>query len=93
MEKKILLTNWRGRLVDARNQNQWRHAIGSSLDDDDKEILNEGGIVSRPKGVYYVKLFAMDEEKQLYSIIVSVESELPNLIASMGEVGFVTVLQ
>ena len=93
MEKKILLTNWRGRLVDARNQNQWRHAIGSSLDDDDKEILNEGGIVSRPKGGYYVKLFAMDEENQLYSIIVSVESELPNLIASMGEVGFVTVLQ
>jgi hypothetical protein len=92
MVKKDFFANWRGHLVDAKSkiQNQWKPAEGSSLNDHQRKILNEGVVIRRPKGDYYVKLFAKDEENQLYSVVVSVESELGNLIASMAEIGFVT---
>ncbi len=82
--KKNFLENWRGS-VSYGKQNQWRQAQGSSLEERELEVLNAGGVVMHPKDKNTTKVFARDEDGNLWSVIVrnvhlaSLENELKSV--------------
>ena len=85
MKKKFLLS-WIGGAISGE-QCSWVRAQGSSLGDDDKRILDEGGIITRPKCRELTKVFARDEDGNLWSIIVH-NLHLATLEENLKKVGY-----
>lgn len=67
--KEDFLKSWRGSTAYGQ-QNQWARAQGSSLTEGEVKILTAGGIVKHAKGKSLTKIFARDEDGNLWSVIV-----------------------
>ena len=75
-------------MLSPTTQNRWKPAEGSSLKPKEWDRLNDGEVVVVNKGGDYKKVFAKDEEDQLWSIIVTVSYELDSLLQGLRAVGF-----
>ena len=76
-------------MLDANTQNRWRPAEGSSLKPKEWNLLEEGEVIRHTKCVGCEKLFAKDEDNQLWSVIVNIGSELESLLQGLRTAGFV----
>jgi len=86
--RKSFFLNWEGRMLSATIQNRWKPAEGSSLKPNEWDILNEGGVIRHEKDSSCEKLFAKDEEDQLWSVIVNIGNELDSLLQGLRRAGF-----
>ncbi len=76
-------------MIDANTQNRWKLAEGSSLKPKEWNLLNEGEVIRHAKCVGCEKLFAKDEDNQLWSVIVNIGNELDSLLQGLRTAGFV----
>ena len=83
MSKREFLLNWEGSCAE-----HWSEAEGSSLKKTEWKNLHNGGIVVHPKkGCRKSKLFAVDEEGNLWSLIID-DQRLDRLKKDLQIVGY-----
>jgi len=85
--KKEFILSWRGNSLFSGQQSNWVQAQGSSLSDKDKQALAKGAIVEHPKTRELTKVFARDEDGNLWSVIVH-NLHLTTLENQLKNVGF-----
>jgi hypothetical protein len=90
MSKSQFLKNWRGSALAPGAQNQWGRAEGSSLSEREKKALRSGHIVTHDKLTLLKKLFVMDEQDNLWSIIIKTD-DLKMLVSNLCDVGFESI--
>ncbi len=91
MAKSDFLKGWRGNTVTPGAQNKWTMAEGSSLSECERNALKSGRIVSHDKITSLKKLFVMDEQGYLWSIIVK-SDDVKRMVSNLSNVGFETIL-
>lgn len=91
MLKSEFLKNWRGSALAPGVQNQWVRAEGSSLSDCEKNALSRGRIITHDKLFPFKKIFAMDEQSNLWSIIIK-DAHMTPLVSALCNVGFESVV-
>lgn len=74
-------------MLSPTSQNRWKPAEGSSLKPKEWDRLNDGEVIRHDKGDYE-KVFAKDEDGQLWSVIVMGSHELDSLLQGLRAVGF-----
>jgi len=85
--KKEFLENWSGTTADGRNK--WSNkATGSSLSKKDEEALKAGIIVKKVKTKFITKIFVLDEDDRLWSVIID-NCLLDALEDDLKEVGYI----
>ena len=68
MKKSEFLTNWRGGIDHSGEREAFKKAEASSLSSEEKEIINNGGVVLMPKDLMSTKVFLTDEKNSLDSV-------------------------
>lgn len=91
MVKSDFLKTWRGNAATPGAQNQWGRAQGSSLSECEKSALLSGRIVTHNKLTPFKKLFVMDEQGDLWSIIIKTD-DFKRLVSNLSDVGFEAVV-
>jgi len=85
--KKEFLENWNGTTADGRNK--WSNkATGSSLSKKEEDALKAGIIVKKEKTEFITKIFVLDEDGHLWSVIID-NRRLAALEDALKEVGYI----
>ena len=91
MSKSKFLETWRGKALAPGAQNQWGRAEGSSLTEYERNALRSGRIATHDKVTPLKKLFVMDEQDNLWSIIIKGD-DLKMIVSNLCDVGFESVV-
>jgi hypothetical protein len=88
MSKVKFFKNWGGSAITPRITNKWVQAEGSSLSADEWEMLKNCQIVlHRKPDKLFTKIFALDEQKKLWSVVVN-NQNLAKLQDELMKIGF-----
>ena len=84
--KKVFLKTWTGGMNSFGQCEKFKEAEGSSLSDDERSLVDNGGIALHSKGNKDTKVFVEDENHQMWSVTVR-NSRLGELKRKLREVG------
>jgi len=85
--KKKFLENWTGGVNSFGQSEKFKGAQGSSLSENEKDVVNTGGIAFHKKGSRDTKVFVEDENHNMWSVTVK-NAHLADLKSKLVEVGY-----
>ena len=86
--KKNFLKAWTGGINSFGLREEWKRAQGSSLSENERSIVESGGIAFHKKGSRDTKVFAQDEDHEMWSVTV-MDLHLADLKNRLKEVGYI----
>ena len=85
--KTEFLKNWTGGTNSFGQCEKFKEAEGSSLSNDERAVVNDGGVALHKKGGRDTKVFVMGDNNDMWSVTVK-NSHLPELKQRLKEVGY-----